>query len=109
MTILYSGQKGSVNHSSKPPIQKGAKQGANLSAILFNCIFDTAFDLSRTSLTQEGIVIAHGLTRLTNLRYVDGILLYIKSLDEPVSMTERLLYEMKKIDLSLNCKKTKVF
>ena len=69
---------------------------------------DMAFDLWRSSLTTEGIFIAHGLPRLTNIIYADVILLYAKSLDELISMTEGLLYEMKKIGLSLNAKKTKI-
>ena len=78
LTILYSGQKDTVNHSSEFLIQKGVKQGDTLSAILFNCILDMAFDLWRSSLTTEGIFIAHGLPRLTNIRYADDILLYAK-------------------------------
>ena len=97
-----------MNHSSEFLIQKGVKQGDTLSAILFNCILDMTFDLWRASLTHEEIFIAHGRSRLTNIRYADDILLYAKSLDELVSMIEELLHQMKKIDLSLNDKKTKV-
>ena len=88
LTILYSGQKCIVNHSSEFSIQKGIKQDDTFSAILFNCILDMAFDLWRASLAQDGIFIANGFPRLTNSRYVEDILLYAKSLDELVSMTE---------------------
>ena len=62
----------------------------------------------RTSLTQESIFMVHGFPRLISIRYADDILLYAKSLDELVSMTEGLLHEMKKIGLSLNDKKTEI-
>ena len=45
LSILYKNQKASVNGSSKFPIQKGFKQGDTLSAILFNCVLDFAFDI----------------------------------------------------------------
>ena len=65
LTILYADQKGVVNHTSEFLIQRGVTQGDTLSAILFNCILDMAFDLWLTSLTHEYIFIAHGLSRLT--------------------------------------------
>ena len=67
-----------------------------------------AFDLWRTSLIHEGICIVHGRPRLTNIRYADDISLFVKSLNELVSMAEGLLDEMKKIGLSLNDTTTKV-
>ena len=45
LSLLYSNQKASVNHSSEFPVQQGVKQGDTLSAIFFNCILDMAFDM----------------------------------------------------------------
>ena len=108
LSVMYTNQKASANGSSKFPIQRGVKQGDTLSAILFNCVLDIAFDTWRLSLANEGILIAHGLQRLTNIRYADDILLYAKSLDELLSMTEKLTAELKKIGLTLNTEKTKI-
>ena len=108
LSVMYTNQKASANGSSKFPIQRGVKQGDTLSAILFNCVLDIAFDTWRLSLATEGILIAHGLQRLTNIRYADDILLYAKSLDELLSMTEKLTAELKKIGLTLNTEKTKI-
>ena len=66
-----------------------------------------AFDVWRLSLTHEGIFLARGVPRLTNIRYADDVLLYAKSLQELESMTERLLEALKAIGLSLNATKTK--
>ena len=57
LSVLYSNQKASVNRSSEFKIKRGVKQGDPLSAILFNCILDTAFDAWRLSLANEGIYI----------------------------------------------------
>ena len=59
------------------------------------------FDLTRIYFIQEGIFIVHGLPRFTNIRQ------YAKSVDEFVSMIEKLLHEIKKIGLSLNGRQTK--
>ena len=97
-----------MNRSSEVRIQRDVKQGDPLSAILFNCILDTAFDVWRLSLANEGIYIGHGLPRLTNIRYADDMILYAKSLIELESMTEKLLEELRKIGLRLNAKKTQI-
>ena len=106
--VFYSNQKASVNHSTEFPVQRGVKQGDTLSAILFNCVLDMAFDMWRISLTHEGIILAHGVPRLTNIRYADDVLLYAKSLQELESMTERLLDALKAIILLLNVKKAHI-
>ena len=78
-----------MNGISVFPIQRGVNPDDTLSAILFNCILNIAFDafdIRRASLLDEGILVAHGLARLTNTRYVDDVLLYAKSSEELVSM-----------------------
>ena len=77
--LLYADQMASVNGSSKFPIQREVKQGDTFGAILFNCVLDVAFDEWRRSLDQEGLYIAQGVPRLTNIRYADDIILYAKS------------------------------
>ena len=81
------------------------KQGDTLSAILFNCVLDIAFDEWRLSLNEEGLFIAYGLPRLTNTRYADDMLRYAKSLGELTCMTEGLMESLQSIKLSLNTKK----
>ena len=79
-----------------------------LSIILFNYVLDIAFYVWRLSLRYEGIFLAHGVPRLTNIRYADDVLLYAKSVQELESMTERLLEALKAIGLLLNATKTKM-
>ena len=81
------------------------KQDDPVSVILFNCVLDIAFDEWRRSLDTEGLYIALGVPRLTNIRYADDILLFAKSIEEVVSMTEKLIKELQRIGLALNAKK----
>ena len=53
-------------------------------------------------------MIAHGLARLTNTRYAGDELLYAKSFEEFVSMTESLMIALQRIGLILNSQKTKI-
>ena len=108
LSLLYADQSGTVNRSSAFLIQLGVKQGDTLSAILFNCVLDIAFDAWLLSLHHEGIYIGHGLPRLTNIRYADDIMLYAKSLNELEDMTGKLMDELRNIGLTLNAKKTKI-
>ena len=108
LKILYHGQKGSVHESAFFDILRGVKQGDVLSAILFNCALDVAFEEWKTKLRNEGILIREGMTRLTNTRYADDVLLYAKSLGELQSMTELLIIELQKFGLNLNADKTKI-
>ena len=52
---LYKHQTGVVNESRHFQIQRGVKQGDVLSAILFNCVLDIAFENWETQLNDEGI------------------------------------------------------
>ena len=63
LSMLYANQMASVNGSSNFPIQRGVKQGDILSAILFNCVLDVAFDEWRRSLDQEGLYTAQRVPR----------------------------------------------
>ena len=45
---------------------------------------------------------------MTNIRYVDDIMLYAKSLNELEVMTEKLVNELRKIGLPLNAKNDKI-
>ena len=98
----------SVNGSSKFPIQRGVQQGDTPSAILVNCVLDVAFDEWRRSIDREGLYIAHGVPRLTSIRYAGDIILYAKSFEELVSMTERLIKKLQNNKSTLNVKKTKI-
>ena len=67
-----------------------------------------AFDMWRISFTYEGILLAHGVPRLINIRYADDVWLYAKSFKELEQLTERLLDALKAIGLSLNATTTNI-
>ena len=105
---LYRNQSGAVNESRHFKIQRGVKQGDVLSAIIFNCVLDIAFENWEVQLNDEGIFIGDLRKRLTNTRYADDVLLYAKSLEELQRMTELLITELRKVGLHLNADKTKI-
>ena len=84
------------------------KQGDVLSAIIFNCVMDMAFDAWKLRLHNQDIFVAHGLERLSNTRYADDIMLYAKSLKELVEIAEILIEELSVVGLILNASKTKI-
>ena len=92
--LLYQDQHGRVNDSQQFPIERGVKQGDVLSAILFNCVIDVVFESWKHRLNYHGLYVAHGLPRLTNTRYTDDRLLYVKSLDELIHMSDLLIQEL---------------
>ena len=53
-------------------------------------------------------MIENFVCRLTNTRYADDILLYGKSLEELIFMSESLIAELRKVGLRLNTDKTKI-
>ena len=108
LKVLYSKPTGTANGSDEFPILRGVKQGDVLSAILFNCALDMAFEKWKLRLRDQGLFIADGHDRLTNTRYADDVLLYGKSLEELQDMTESLITELADVGLKLNVSKTKI-
>ena len=104
---LYQNQHGIVNGSKGFRIERGVKQGDVLSGIIFNCVLDVAFENWRVQLGTEGIFINNSVSRLTDTRYADDVLLYAKSLEELQRMTDLLIVELKKVGLELNAEKNK--
>lgn len=105
---LYQHQTGAVNGSRHFSIKRGVKQGDVLSAIIFNCVLDIVFENWKIQLVEEGIFIGTSVSRLTDTRYADDVLLYAKSLKELQKMAELLIIELQKVGLHLNADKTKV-
>lgn len=104
---LYSGQIQSVEDITFN-IQYEVKQDDVLSSIFFNYILDIIFERWKSRLTNEELIIDPASERLTNIRYTDDILLYVKSLMELQYMTELLIEELVQIGLVLNIKKTTI-
>ena len=73
LQLLYRRQSSSVNGSDTFGIRCGVKQGDVLSAIIFNCVLDIAFDSWKRRLGDHGLFVAHANPRLTNTRYADDI------------------------------------
>ena len=105
LRLLYQNQTGSVNGSDSFDIDRGVKQGDVLSAVIFNCVLDMAFEAWKLRLSDQGLYIGPGLCRLTNSRYADDILLYAKSIDELIQMSEMLIDELAKVGLRLNTRR----
>ena len=105
---LYLQQTGSANGSKSFKINSGVKQGDVLSAILFNCILDIAFERWKLRLTHERLFLGEGIKRLTNTRYADDILIYAESLSGLRRMVILLIEELESIGLHLNADKIKI-
>ena len=99
---------GCVNGSRHFNILCGVKQGDVLSAILFNCTLDIAFESWKLQLREEGLYMHGDTERLTNTRYADDVLLYAKRLHELQLTTELLIIELKNVGLHLHADKTKI-
>ena len=89
--LLYANQMASVNVSSKFRGQQGVKQGDTLTAILFNCVLDVAFDERRRSLDKGSLYIVQGVPRLSNIRYAGDILFFARLFEKFVFMIETLI------------------
>ena len=70
---LYSNQTGSANGSRKFDTLCGVRQSDVLSAIIFNCVLDVAFENWKVQLVHEGLLLGSDAERLTNTRYADDI------------------------------------
>ena len=79
-----------------------------MSAIIFNCVLDIAFENWKTQLDLEGIFIGDRNKRLTDTKYTDDVLIYAKSLEELQRMTELSITELRKVGLHLSAEKTKI-
>ena len=88
--MMNTDQNAFATGSSKAVIQRVVNQGNMLSAIVFNYILYITFDMRRAGLANEGIAIAHRLSRFNNIKYVDDTSLYAQSLDELMQMIIKL-------------------
>ena len=86
---LYPSQTGSVSDSRKFHIVGRGKQGDIISPLLFNAGLEHAIREWKACLHDEGIHIG-AQANLTNIRYVDDLMLYAKTWQELVRMLERL-------------------
>ena len=78
-----------------------------LSAIIFNYVLDIVFENWKVELAHEGLFSEGDIERLTNTRYADDILLYVKRLYELCRMAGLLIRELKKVGLHLNADKAR--
>lgn len=105
---LYEKQKGTANGTFYFDISRGVKQGDVLSSMLFNAVLEKAFREWRCRLTTEGLLLSTNATRLTNVRYVDGVMLFGKTLEEINIMVTLLVEAFDKVGLELNASKSKI-
>ena len=95
--LLYNDQQGTVNGSTLFDILRGVKQSDVISSMLFNAGLETAFRTWKTRLGQHGFLLDEHMQRLTNTRYADDVMLYAKSAEEVIEMTELLIEELSKV------------
>ena len=91
LQCLYKHQRGIVGEYDFDII-RGVRQGDVLSPLLFNAVLEHAIVKWKQQLSDEGFALIPNWTvsRLTNIRYADDLLLFGQSLDEAVSMLEKL-------------------
>ena len=85
LQLLYKSQMGCVEQN-KFRIMRGVRQGDILSPLLFNAALEQALRDWKCKLTNEGIGLSPNEGRLTNIRYVDDLLLFAQSFDEAMGM-----------------------
>ena len=66
------------------------KQGDVISPLLFNAGIEATFRAWRNRLRDHGFLMAPNTTKFTNTRYVDDVMLFVKSMEETVEMVESL-------------------
>ena len=107
LSASYEKQQGCVNGSSLFAIQRGVKQGDVLSSMLFNAGLESAFRVWRSKLCSHGFLLG-GATRLSNVRYVDDIMLFAKTEEELIVIIELLIEAFKIVGLELNTAESKI-
>ena len=111
---LYNQQEGTVltdKESDAFPIKRGTKQGDPLSSLLFNTVLQYSLenDLERWQEKQKGIRLSDKTEDcLTNLRFVDDVLLFSTSLERLREMLCEFKASTKAVGLGIHPDKTKI-
>ena len=112
---FYSGQVATVKtdvSSRSFNIERGVKQGDPLSSYLFNALLEHVFRQCKPAWERKGFGIQLGhtkLTRLTNLRFADDVLLIAPNLRQLKCILRDLKRTAAKCGLELHPDKTKIF
>eukprot|EP00973_Karenia_brevis_P040351 5574495-Karenia_brevis.AAC.1 len=92
LQTLYTNQVATVKtdrQSRQFNVQRGVKQGDPLSSLFFNALLEDLFKTLKLRWTQPGHGIKLGdtpMTKLTNLRFTDNVLLIAPTLTQLTSM-----------------------
>ena len=76
--------------------------------MLFNAGIEAVFRRWKLRLVSNGFLFDIGVSRSTNVRYADDVLLFGKTETEIQMMTELVLEEFSKVGLELNATKSKI-
>ena len=112
MQNLYTGQVGQIHGDTGDsrvfPITAGVRQGCVLSPRLFTAILQWAMQKWRQRVENSacGIDLEDGGSKLLDLRFADGVLLFARSKFEAIFMLETLMEELAYVGLCLNAGKT---
>ena len=111
---LYSQQEGTVltdKESDVFSIKRGTKQGDPLSSLLFNTVLQYSLeeDLKRWQEKRKGIKLSDAAEDcLTNLRFVDDVLLFSTSLEKLREMLCEFKISTEAVGLEIHPDKTKI-